>query len=124
MVGRVCTEAAQRKRASWHVGEEEGPTPPRGEAKRGRRERRWALDQNGYVGGLEGGENAGLGVRVAEREMWRAARVARTGWKSGRSCEPRMGIGTREWEKGESVAWKVGGARWWLLGGRGWDGGR
>lgn len=74
--------------------------------------------------GLEGGENAGLGVRVAEREMWRAARVARTGWKSGRSCEPRMGIGTREWEKGESVAWKVGGARWWLLGGRGWGGGR
>ncbi len=29
------------------------------------------------------GENAGLGVRVAEREMRRVARVARTGWKSG-----------------------------------------
>ena len=41
-----------------------------------------------------------------------------------RSCEPRMGIGTREWQKGVRVAWKVGGAPGWLGSDGVWGGGR
>lgn len=81
MVGRVCTEAAQRKRAeprgTWEEEEEEEERGRKRDSRQSTVEIRMERED------WRSGENAGLGVRVAEREMRRVARVARTGWKSG-----------------------------------------
>lgn len=107
MVGRFCTEAAQRKRAeprgTWEEEEEEEeeeqPSSRRG---RKRDSRRWRSEWRGRIGGVGRMQGWGLEWQKEKCGEWRGSR-GRGGSRAEAANEPRMGIGTREWEKGESV---------------------